>query len=228
MTTSEPYFDGREMYMFHDMFRREFSLMPGLVRGVTAGDQKRTQIISGHIANVNSVLHAHHGSEDKHVWPLLHDRGPEDVAAIVQLMESQHAELEKTASEADEAVAAWRSSATAGTRDALASTLDNLIPLLKAHMAAEEEHVVPLMEQHITAAEWIRMAGEGAADVDPETLILGFGMVMYEGDPEIIDITVKNLPEEVRPVIRQLASQAFAAHAELVHGTATPPRSTEL
>jgi hypothetical protein len=27
----QPYFDGRHMLMMHDMFRREFALMPGLV-----------------------------------------------------------------------------------------------------------------------------------------------------------------------------------------------------
>jgi hypothetical protein len=36
------------------------------------------------------------------------------------------------------------------------------------------------------------------------------------------------MPAEVQPVMRDLATQAFAAHAQLIHGTATPPRSTEL
>jgi hypothetical protein len=46
MDTDEP-LDGREMFMVHNMLRREFALMPGLVRDVTAGDRERTQILHG-------------------------------------------------------------------------------------------------------------------------------------------------------------------------------------
>jgi hypothetical protein len=72
------------------------------------------------------------------------------------------------------------------------------------------------------------MVEQGAAEADPGDLPLGFGMLMYEGDPEVIDQAIANLPAEARPVVKQLAAEAFAAHAEEVHGTATPPRSTEL
>lgn len=50
-------------------------------------------------------------------------------------------------------------------------------------------------------------------------------MMMYEGDPEVIQIAVSNMPAEARPVIKDLASQAFASYSERIHGTATPPRS---
>ena len=36
------------------------------------------------------------------------------------------------------------------------------------------------------------------------------------------------LPEETRPIVKQLAPEAFAAHSQQIHGTTTPPRSTEL
>jgi hypothetical protein len=87
MDTDKPFFDGREMHMIHDMLRREFGLMPGLVRGVADGDERRAKII---------------------------------------------------------------------------------------------------------------------------------------------DLTVAQLPAEAQPVIRQLATQAFVAHSQLVHGTTAPPRSTDL
>jgi hypothetical protein len=84
------------------------------------------------------------------------------------------------------------------------------------------------MERLITAAEWNRMVQAGSSDVDPESLPLAFGMALYEGDPEIVDAAIANMPPEARQVIRELAVDAFAAHSERVHGTATPPRSTEL
>jgi hypothetical protein len=43
------HFDGGEMLMVHDVFRREFALMPALVRGVAVGDHNRAQIVTDHI-----------------------------------------------------------------------------------------------------------------------------------------------------------------------------------
>ncbi|GAA1284217.1 hypothetical protein Psi02_33960 [Planotetraspora silvatica] len=192
------------------------------------GDHERTRIVAGHIEGVATVLHHHHHSEDEHVWPLLLERVPEDLAPVVRLMESQHEEVARTAAGVDEAIAAWRGSAGTEAREALADVLDRFLPLLKEHLGVEEEHVVPLMEKHITLTEWNRMVQAGAADVDPEGLPLGFGMLMYEGDPEIVELAISNMPPEARSVIGTMAAQAFAAHSELIHGTPTPPRSTEL
>ena len=55
-----------------------------------------------------------------------------------------------------------------------------------------------------------------------------FGMLMYEGDPEIIERALAAMPADVRPVITALAPQTFAEHSRAVHGTPTPPRNTEL
>ena len=59
-------------------------------------------------------------------------------------------------------------------------------------------------------------------------LPLMFGMLMYEGDPEIIERALAAMPADARPVITALAPQTFAEHSRAVHGTPTPPRSTEL
>jgi hemerythrin-like domain-containing protein len=226
--STEQFFDGREMFMIHDMFRREFGLMPAVVRGVKAGDRERTQIVAGHVTGITTILHTHHHGEDAQVWPALLQRGSEDVTLVIQLMEHQHARIEEMAAEVDAAVEAWRRSATADTRDALADALDRLIPLIKDHMRLEEQRAVPLMEKYITAAEWNTMLQAEAGDIDPETLPLGFGMLMYEGDPDIVAAAISNMPAEVQPVIQAIATQAYAAHAELIYGTPTPPRGTEL
>jgi hypothetical protein len=49
-------------------------------------------------------------------------------------------------------------------------------------------------------------------------------MVMYEGDPEVIQLILSQMPPEMRAVMKEQASRAFASHSERVHGTATPPR----
>jgi hemerythrin-like domain-containing protein len=227
MNDNERHFDGREMLMLHDSFRREFALMPGLVRGVAAGDRERAQVIAAHITGVSTILHHHHHGEDVHVWPLLMERCAGECAPLVELMEAQHEDVARIGREIDEGLRAWNGAAT-GPQEALAAALVRFLPVLRGHLAAEEEHVVPLMEQYITAAEWNEFVQKEAAGVDPASAALGFGMLMYEGDPEVVDAAIANVPEPVRAVIRELATQAFAEHSLLVHGTATPPRSTEL
>ena len=223
VTDNVRHFDGREMVMLHDSFRREFALMPALVRGVAAGDGERAQVVAAHIAYVTTILHHHHHGEDVDVWPLLVERCPAECAPLVELMEAQHDDVARIGREIDGGLRDWAGAAEA-PRAALATALDALLPVLREHLAAEEKQVVPLMEQYITAAEWNEIVEKEAADVDPATVVLGFGMLMYEGDPEVVDAAIATMPEQVRPVIREVAAQAFAEHSLRVHGTATPPR----
>jgi hemerythrin-like domain-containing protein len=229
-TTDAPrHFHSSEMLIVHDMFRREFTLMPGLVRGVEAGDRDRAQIIGDHIEGATGALHTHHVLEDDNVWPLLRDRCGESVAPLVELMEGQHHQIAGLIPQVDEALSVWRDSPTAESRQALVDDLDRLIPALKEHLSTEEDRVVPLMEQHITAAEWREFLEMESAAVDPEHLPLILGMLLYEGNPESVEQFIATMSADAGPVvIRQLAASTFAAHSQRVHGTATPPRSTEL
>lgn len=220
------YFDGREMAMLHRMFRREFLLAGGLVMNTTTND--RAELVADHITSVGTTLHHHHHMEDTHVWPLLEKRCPDDIVDIVTLMENQHASVAKYGEEITEAMAAWRTNFGPATRNALVAALDRLVPALLEHLDTEEERVVPLMEKHIAMDEWNKHVAEGIAEIDPQELMVGFGMAMYEGDEDIIAATVENMPLDVRPVIRDVASKAYAERAKALYGTATPPRSWEL
>jgi hemerythrin-like domain-containing protein len=210
------------MFAVHTMFRREFGLMPSLVRAVTADDKRRVAVVADHITMLNQVLHLHHAGEDKHIWPRLRERGSEEIASIVGVMEEQHEAIHKGYLQVNEALGSWRESASAEAGDAL----DQIIPLLDEHLALEEERVVPLIEKYITAAEYALLPQEGNVETPPEKLPTIFGMMMYEGVPEVIDRIVTEMPAEVQPVIKDLATNAYAAYAKELYGTATPPRVT--
>ena len=222
--TNEPLADARDMFTIHTMFRREFGLMPGLVREVAPGDGQRAALVADHVVFVSTVLDFHHSAEDKHVWPRLRERCPGDCAALVDVMEDQHHTIHGYLLQVTEAQQAWRDSPTADTRDALAHAVDQFLAALTEHLALEEERVVPLIGKHITQAEWDLVAQEGGAEFPPDTLPTIFGMVQYEGDPEIIDMIVSQMPPEAQPVIKDVAAQAYAAYAKELYGTATPPR----
>lgn len=221
-------FDAREMEMLHKMFRREFSLAPGLVRGVADGDRGRTEEMVWHLNFILTALHNHHHFEDEFVWQVLLDRGSADIRPHVNRVQEQHEEVESATSDVMDALAVWKADATAKSGERLAGALERMVVLLLEHMAYEERYVVPVMEKHISRTEWDRMIQTAAADLVPEDMPLEFGMMMYEGDPEIVADAIANMPEEVRPVIRTVAGQAFAAHSERIHQTASPTLSTDI
>ncbi len=226
-TESPLQFDRREMLIVHDVFRREFALMPGLIGTVAPGDRERARLVGAHIDGLTTLLHHHHHGEDTDVWPLLVDRCA-DAAAHTGSMHDQHERLATDLDDVHAALEVWRVDATAQDGNRLFDALDRTLTSLRQHLDEEERHVVPLLEQHITAAEWDGLVQKGAADADPAQLPLLFGMLMYEGHPEIIERALAAMPSDVRPVIATLAPQTFAEHSRAVHGTPTPPRSTEL
>jgi hemerythrin-like domain-containing protein len=222
-----PRFDRREMLVVHDVFRREFALMPRLIGTVAPGDRDRAELVGAHIDGLTTLLHHHHHGEDTNVWPLLVDRCA-DVAAHTRSMHDQHEQLATRLDAVNDALAVWRVDASAASGHGLVGALDRALTSLWQHLDDEERYVVPLLAQHISAAEWDALVQQGSADADPAQLPLMFGMLMYEGDPEIIERALAAMPADALSVITATAPQAFAEHSRAVHGTPTPPTSTEL
>jgi len=219
--TGNPYADTRHMYQVHAMFRREFALLPALVRSVPAKDTERAQAAAGHIRLVNRVLHHHHAGEDEVLWPLLLARAPRDIDPVVHLMEGHHRGIENILAETEALLDTWSGNAAGQDGESLAEALEQLAVVLFEHMGLEEKLVLPLAERHIFATEWEKMVADGAAAIPPDVGPVLAGMLMYEGGVDV-------LPSEMRAVLAELAPPAYAAHCERVHGTAAPPRSTEV
>ena len=215
--------DVRDMYLIHTTLRRELRLGALQVRTVPAGDVERAAVLLDHVRFIDSVLHHHHDSEDRMVWPLLLERAPAEAGALVPLMEEQHGAIDAALAEVDALMPAFAE--TAGPREgaALADALDGMVKLLVEHLAVEEERALPLMERHITQEEWTQVTSDGAGEFDQEKIPVLFGMMMYEGDPDTIRDVIDGMPPEVRPVA-QFAPGLYADYALRVHGTATPEK----
>ncbi|MFD5428804.1 hemerythrin domain-containing protein [Streptomyces sp. NPDC127084] len=210
------------MYMAHRMFRREFRLLPQLVRDVGPGDTERAAIVADHADKICAILDAHHEGEDAKVWPLLLARGGEESMAIVPVMEKQHQDIHAALETVTALLPVWRGTAQGGAE--LASGVDVLSERLIEHMALEEKEILPLAEKHMTAAEWALFGEHAFATIPKKTLALGFGMVMYEGDSDVIKEVLTSAPFVPRLVMPVLGPRLYASHARRVYGTATPPR----
>ncbi|HVV23762.1 MAG TPA: hypothetical protein VHF06_30285 [Pseudonocardiaceae bacterium] len=67
---------------------------------------------------------------------------------------------------------------------------------------------------------------EDTHDVTPERIPLIFGLMAYDGEPDVVREAIAHMPPEIAPVMLDIAGKAFAEHSLRVHGTATPPHVT--
>jgi hypothetical protein len=54
------------------------------------------------------------------------------------------------------------------------------------------------------------------------------GMIMYEGDPDVIQTLLSKLAGADASALRTVAGQAFTSYAQRIYGTGVPPRSPAL
>src|ERR1700754_3803036 len=124
----------RAMVMVHTGFRREFGLMPQLVRGVFDGDRPRAGSVADHIELIDMVLEVHHTAEDRLIWPRLLERCPEEIRPLVHGMESQHERIHELLDDLSNRIEAWRADAGGKHRESVSRTIDDLLPVLEEHL----------------------------------------------------------------------------------------------
>ena len=214
--------DTREMLVVHSLFRRELRLAGGLVRRVRPGDARRATVVADHLAVVEDVLHHHHVAEDELLWPRLAQRVPEELAPVVQLMETQHEKVDSLLEQIGTLRPSWAATPDRGRTDDLAELYDQLYIHTAEHLDAEESRVLPLVARCITADEWAELGDAGRKGISRPDLALVFGMMMYEGDPEVVATMLAPAPLPVRVLVPRLGRRAYRRHALAVHGTATP------
>jgi hypothetical protein len=210
--------DTRDMYAIHTLFRREFGLMPALVRSVRAGDEQRVVIVDDHVRMLTMLLHNHHHDETESLWPRLLQRAPEEAGPVVDEMETQHAALAAGVAEIQAGLRAWRASAASVRGEALAGALDRMLPILAEHTTSEEERAMPLIDRYITPIEWGDMLARAFAAIPTAQVPVLLGMLMYESGLDAV-------PPPLRPAMAQVAPRAYAAYCQRLYGTERPPRS---
>jgi iron-sulfur cluster repair protein YtfE (RIC family) len=174
--------DIREMIVVHNTFRRGFGDLPGLIRGVAAGDRDRAQVVTGFLTELTAGLHHHHTGEDELLWPKLLHRVDVDHAFVLRA-EEQHERVAELIERIEGEAAAFAASGSAADRDRLAASATALNDALCEHMADEERYVLPLVERFITVAEWQELADRGRAAIPKERLLVQVGWIL-DGLPE--------------------------------------------
>ena len=186
--------DSRDMFVVHDMFRREFKAIPGLVSEVPEGDGAQVAIVADHVAWMVTFLHAHHEGEDQMVWPRLLERVPVKIDPLIFTMESQHAGLAHALDDLAAKAANWRQTCAVPERDALAGAATDLLVRIAEHLDLEERQVLPLIDKYLTEKEWKQVGGSGLKKMSFGQLKVAFGMILYGAGPEQVKTMRDTIP----------------------------------
>jgi hypothetical protein len=193
--------DVRDMYVVHRTFRREFALIPGLIRSVPAGDTARAAVVAGHARLILGGLDMHHTGEDALLWPKLLERAAPS-ADLIHRMEAQHHRVEELIAQLDEALPRWEAEARPAVSEEVASTFDALRVALMEHLDDEERHILPIAERHITPQEWAGLGEHGMAKVKKSELPILFGALLEEATPDERTLMLGIVPPPVRLLVR--------------------------
>ena len=222
MTTTAPaaaeqLADVRDMFVVHRSFRREFRLIPQLIREVAPGDTARAGVVAGHARLILRGLDLHHTGEDDLLWPKLLERAAPS-ADLIHRMEAQHHRVEQLIAELGQALPRWEAEARPAVSEEVASTFDALRDALLEHLDDEERHILPIAERHITQKEWEGLGEHGMHKVKAAELPILFGAVLEEATPDERTMMLRVVPPPVRLLVRTVFAWQYRRYVKKVRG----------
>ena len=209
--------DVRDMYVVHRVFRREFVLIPRLVRGVPAGDTARAGVVASHVRLILGGLEMHHTGEDALLWPLLLERAAPS-ADLIHRMEGQHHRVEELLAQIGEALPRWEAEARPAVSEEVASACDALRVALLEHLDDEERFILPIAERHITPQEWAGLGEHGMAKVKRSELPILFGAILEEATPQERTMMLTIVPPPVRLLVRTVFAWQYRRYINKIRG----------
>ena len=210
--------DTSGMLVIHEVLRRRFAALPGLVRSVRAGDRGRAATVGAHVEEFAALLHEHHATEDARLWGTLESRAPA-CALHVGRMRSQHRQVADLLVRVRSLVPAWELDGDPALRDALAAALDEVDTALGAHLGDEERSILPVAGATMSQQEWDAFGELGRKAVPKARLLVQLGYVLDTIEPSGRAAWMRaNLPGPVRALYRAAGHRQFAADYRHVFG----------
>jgi hemerythrin-like domain-containing protein len=221
VSKTRPMADSRDMFVVHDMFRRQFKAIPGLVSGVRAGDAQ-VAIVADHVTFMVAFLHMHHEGEDMFVWPKLLDRIPINIDPLILTMEDQHAALAKALDDLKVKAGEWRKTCSVQEREAVADAATELLARIAEHLNQEEREVLPLIDRYLTEKEWKKVGGSGLKKMSFGQLRVAFGMILSGSTPEQVKIMRDTIPLAPWTLFSLTGPRAYVKYAQRLHAAYVP------
>jgi hemerythrin-like domain-containing protein len=202
----------RDMAIIHQTFRRAYKEAAELARANPTPSQGRVDFLADHIDFGLTMLHHHHEGEDEILYPLLEARSPEH-AARTEEIDHEHVEVRGKIDAAQAACAAWRTSPSVETANALADSLNTLNASLVEHLDNEEREIVPLAAVTVTQKEWDSLGKHGVASIPASKRMIAFGMILEPLNDADRAYMLTVLPPPIRLIYRISGKNAWKKYA---------------
>jgi hypothetical protein len=202
-----------DMVIVHRVFRREFQLLPLMVRAAPDGDTARAELVGAHGEELMTALHHHHVGEDEELWPILEHRALPQID-LVRRMQDQHEQMAGLLAECQRLMTRWRRSASSEHAEALATSLDALPTVLSEHLDDEEKHILPLVRQCVTNSEWAVLGRRGMASLPKPRLLVFLGYMFEDATPAERTSFMSHLPLPPRVLYRLVGRRKYEAERQ--------------
>lgn len=209
--------DTRDMVVVHRVFRREFRLLPQMVRRTEPGDRERAASVADWAIEQCEFLHHHHTNEDELVWPRLRERTPMRVE-LAQTMEAQHAAVSSLLDPVVGLARRWRDEPTVANREVLALALDPIAGVLSEHLDLEEREILPLIRAHMTAAEYGELGERGRAAIAPARMAVVLGAMLEEATPDEVVMMTAPMPLAARAMFALVGRRQYRSAMRSLRG----------
>jgi len=200
----------QQMVVIHRVFRREFGLLPALIRDVAPDDVERASFVADHATGLLRFVHIHHSGEDEFLWPVLLER-VEVEADLIRRMEDQHLHVAGLIPRAQELLPGWAAQPSAQRGEDLATTFEQIAAVLDEHLGEEEKQILPLVEEYLTLEEWARLGQHATASLSPPDLMASLAAILEEADDDERAMFTVVLPP---PVLSMFVEQAEPAYRD--------------
>jgi hemerythrin-like domain-containing protein len=207
-TQNAPGCETHDMVVVHRVFRREFALLPRMVRAVAPGDLAQAGVVVAHAREMTAMLHHHHTAEDELVWPRLRDRAQLD-PWMLERMEAQHHVVGELLEELDVALPRFAGTADPAPGTALASVLDQVSAALDEHLDEEETSILPVVARTLTVTEWEELAQRGMSAMSKPRLLVILGHILEEADDDERAAFLGHVPLPARLAYRVVGHRRY-------------------
>lgn len=198
----------QQMVVIHRVLRREFGLVPTLIRAVAPDDLERAKNVADHATGLLRFMHIHHSGEDELLWPVLLER-VEVESDLIHRMEHQHEHVAALLPRAQEQLPPWAAMPSPERGAELAATFEEIGSVLGEHLSEEEVAILPLVETHLTLAEWERLGEHARGSLTPPDSMAALAAILEEADDEERSTFIGALPPPVLAIFVEQAEPAY-------------------
>ena len=206
-----------EMYAVHRLFRREFSLIPRLIRATADGDTGRATVVADHLRTGRGSLHVHHDAEEVELWPRLRDRARPPTALVAELL-AQHERVEAADLRIGPLLDSWTVGASAVRGEQLARAVEEMRAGLLVQLDHEERQLLPLAARHLTGTEWRQIGEHVSRSLPTSAMPLLLGLTLEDATPDEQAVVLGHVRWPARMVMRLCGFRRYRRYVRRIRG----------